>query len=143
MQPLLTTYDEWELVTSGLYTGKDPKLSVDKVLTAFQAVSFRWMQCIWLTHQVVADHLREIVVQSIGSLNDNNTYADLTPAEEHIATGWDISLLRKMDGLQFSDYFTQADQVKAKNHANWLVTPPTDASSRPSGGAHTMRPWMI
>ena len=124
-----------------MYTGEDPKLSVDKVLTVFQAVSFRWTECIQFAHQVVADHLREIVVQSISSLNDNNTYADLTPAEEHIATSQDISLLRKMDGLQFYDYFTQADQVKAKNHANWLVMPPTDALSRPSGGAHTMRPW--
>ena len=110
-----------------MYTGEDPKLSVDDVLTALQAVSFRWTQCVRFARQVVADHLREIVVQSIGFLNDNDTYADLTPAEERIAAGRDISLLRKMDGLQFSDYFTQADQVEAKNHANWQVTPPTDA----------------
>ena len=102
-------------------------LSVDDVLTALEAVSFRWTQCVRFARQVVADHLREIVVQSIGFLNDNDTYADLTPAEERIAAGRDISLLRKMDGLQFSDYFTQADQVEAKNHANWRVTPPTDA----------------
>ena len=100
---------------------------MDDVLTALEAVSFRWTQCIRFARQVVADHLREIVVQSIGFLNDNDTYADLTPAEERIAAGRDISLLRKMDGLQFSDYFTQADQVEAKNHANWRVTPPTDA----------------
>ena len=110
-----------------MYTGEDPKLSVDDVLTALQAVSFRWTQCVRFARQVVADHLREIVVQSIGFLNDNDTYADLTPAEERIAAGRDISLLRKMDGLQFSNYFTQADQVEAKNHANWQVTPPTDA----------------
>ena len=127
MQLLLTTYDERELVDSGLYTGEDPKLSVDDVLTALEAVSFRWTQCVRFACQVVADHLREIVIQSTGFLNDNDTYADLTPAEERIAAGRDISLLRKMDGLQFSDYFTQADQVKAKNHANWRVTPPTDA----------------
>ena len=120
-------YDDQELVASGLYTGEDPKLSVDDVLTMLQAVSFRWTQCVQFARQVVADHLREIVVQSIGFLNDNDTYMDLTPAEERIATGRDISLLRKMDGLQFSDYFTQADQVEAKNHANWRVTPPTDA----------------
>ena len=110
-----------------MYTGEDPKLSVDDVLTALEAVSFRWTQCVRFARQVVADHLREIVVQSIGFLNDNDTYADLTPAEERIAAGRDISLLRKMDGLQFSNYFTQADQVEAKNHANWRVTPPTDA----------------
>ena len=127
MQLLLTTYDKQELVASGLYTGEDPKLSVDDVLTALEAVSFRWTQCVRFARQVVADHLREIVVQSIGFLNDNDTYADLTPAEERIAAGRDISLLRKMDGLQFSDYFTQADQGEAKNHANWRVTPPTDA----------------
>ena len=39
MQPLLTTYDKQELVTSGLYTGKDLKLSVDDVLTAYGKVS--------------------------------------------------------------------------------------------------------
>ena len=127
MQPLLTTYDERELVDSGLYTGEDPKLSVDDVLTARRDVSFRWTQCVRFARQVVADHLREIAVQSIGFLNDNDTYADLTPAEERIAAGRDISLLRGMDGLRFSDYFTQAEQVEAKNHANWLVTPPTDA----------------
>ena len=110
-----------------MYTGEDPKLSVDDVLTALEAVSFRWTQCVRFARQVVADHLREIVVQSIGFLNDNDTYTDLTPAEERIAAGRDISLLRKMDGLQFSDYFTQADQVEAKNHTNWWVTPPTDA----------------
>ena len=127
MQPLLTTYDERELVDSGLYTGEDPKLSVDDVLTARRDVSFRWTQCVRFARQVVADHLREIAVQSIGFLNENDTYADLTPAEERIADGRDISLLRGMDGLRFSDYFTQAEQVEAKNHANWLVTPPTDA----------------
>ena len=127
MQPLLTTYDERELVDSGLYTGEDPKLSVDDVLTARRDVSFRWTQCVRFARQVVADHLREIAVQSIGFLNENDTYADLTPAEERIAAGRDISLLRGMDGLRFSDYFTQAEQVEAKNHANWLVTPPTDA----------------
>ena len=86
-----------------MYTGEDPKLSVDDVLTAFQAISFCWMQCVWFARQVIADHLREITLQSIGFLNNNDTYADLTPTEERIAAGWDISLLRKMDGLQFSD----------------------------------------
>ena len=74
-------------------------LSVDDVLTALEAVSFRWTQCVRFARQVVADHLREIAVQSIGFLNDNDTYADLTPAEERIADGRDISLLRGMDGL--------------------------------------------
>ena len=127
IQPLLTTYDEQELVGSGFYTGEDPKLSVDDILTAFQAVSFRWTQCVRFARQVVADHLREMSIQSICFLNDNDTYVDLTPTEERIAAGRDISSLREMDGLTFFDYFTEADQVEDKNRANWQVTPPTDA----------------
>lgn len=104
-------YDEQELVGSGLYTSKDPKLSVDNVLTAFQAVSFHWTQCIQFARQAIADHLREMSIQSICFLNNNDTYVDLTPTEECIAPGRDILLLRKMDSLQFSDYFTDLDQL--------------------------------
>ena len=102
-------------------------LSVDDVLTALEAVSFRWTQCVRFARQVVADHLREIVVQSIGFLNDNDTYADLTPAEEHIAASRAVSLLRKLDGMKFTDYFAEADSIHFRNHTNWEVTPPTDA----------------
>ena len=143
MQPLLTTYDKQELVTSGLYTGEDLKLSVDDVLTAYGKVSERWSKCVRLARQVVADHLREIAVQSIAFLNDNDTYADLTPAEEHIAAGRAVLLLRKLDGMQFADYFAEADSIHSGTTQTGRSHRPLMLSSRPSGGAHTMRPWTI
>lgn len=67
----------------------------------------------------------------------NNTYADLTPTEQSIAGNQDISLLRKMDGLQFSDYFMEADQVEAKSHTNWDIKLPTDTFIKAiRGGAY-------
>ena len=36
-------------------------------------------------------------------------------------------MLRRLHGIQFSDYFTEVDHIHIRNHTNWEVTLPTDA----------------